>query len=312
MSSSSDIQDKGLLVTGATGFIGSHLVRELIKAGHRPTLLARSHKPTLIAEFGDRVRWLFGDLADADTIAEAIQKERPAMIFHLAGSRDSNCSELNFMATKRLLDAASRINPRRIIIMGSAEEYGKGSAPFSEEHPLNAESPYGIWKAAATCYALMLHRLRGCPVIVIRPFTVYGPGQPRNMFIAEAIDCAIRNVEFKMSSGEQKRDLVFIDDIVHGLMAAASAPNIEGKVINLGAGRPVRLKDLAKLIWRLSGSKAPLAIGARNTKPHELYDLWADITLARQLLGWEPRIDLETGLRITIDFARDMPPRTAP
>jgi nucleoside-diphosphate-sugar epimerase len=157
----------------------------------------------------------------------------------------------------------------------------------------------------ATNQAIAMHARDGCAVVVVRPFSVYGPGQPRDMFIAQAIDSALRNVEFKMTRGEQKRDLIFVDDVVSGLIAAASALGIDGCVINLGSGECHRLREVAELVWKLTGTNAPLLIGARTAREADLYDTWADITLARRLLEWEPRVDLEDGLRRTVDFARD-------
>jgi nucleoside-diphosphate-sugar epimerase len=125
------------------------------------------------------------------------------------------------------------------------------------------------------------------------------------MFVAEAVDSAVHNVEFRMSRGEQKRDLIFVEDVVEGLIAAALAERIEGKVVNLGTGQCHPLREVAQLIWKVTGATAPLLVGARNAPEEELYDTCADISVARRLLDWNPRVDLEAGLRRTIDFARE-------
>lgn len=300
-------------ITGATGFIGGHLVRALLPLGYQPVLLA--HSPGLhprLAGLKDRVRWVRMDLTSTDAISDILVEERPSMLFHLAGTRGLDqrvngsvaCAELNVCATVRLLDAALRAGVQRVIIVGSADEYGNQPGPLHEGLPLQPTSPYGISKAAASRFAQTMHARDGCPVVILRVFTAYGPGQPPDMFVAEAVACAVAGRAFCMSSGQQRRDLVFIDDVVQALIAAACAPAIEGRVINIGSGQAHRLRDIASLIWHLSESRAPLLVGARPAPAHEVHDTWADIALAGELLRWAPQIDLETGLRTTIQWAR--------
>ena len=307
-----------IVLTGATGFIGRHLVDALIQAGCQPVLLERSHKEnSFLSGLGDQVRVVQADLKNNDQIGSVLSQESPDIIFHLAGTRGRNrisaaleCAELNIGATVRLLEAAAHAEVQRIVIVGSADEYGDQSGRLHEELPLRPASLYGISKAAATRFAQAMHNSNGCPVIIVRPFSVYGPGQPRDMFVAEAVDSAVRNVAFSMSNGEQRRDLIFVDDVVRGLIAAACAKNAEGQVVNLGTGQAHRLRDVAERIWEITGTRASLLIGARPSPAEELYDTWADITLARRLFEWEPIVDLESGLERTIQFAREQSVRT--
>lgn len=296
-------------ITGATGFIGGHLARILALAGCRPTLLGRSRKyGGLLAGLEGQLRWVRCDLTDGNSIREAIQREKPNTLFHLAGTRGRGAAEdravLNFRMTARLLEAVRGNWPRRIVTVGSAEEYGNQTGPLSEGLSLKPSTAYGVSKALATKHALALHGGEGCPVVVVRPFSVYGPGQPAEMFVAQAVDAAVRNLPFKMSPGDQKRDLVFVEDVVRGLISAATILRIEGRVINLGTGLPYRLRDVAARIWKMSGTGAPLAVGALTPAPEELCNTWADTTAARELLGWEAEVSLDEGLRQTINFAR--------
>lgn len=289
-------------VTGATGFIGSHLVRALLSFGCSPVLLTRSPE-----KLAGNIRSLRLDLTDNDSVRDLLLNEKPDTLFHLAGTRsrsNSACNEINFQATARLMEAALRAGVRRVVITGSAEEYGNQQGPLGESLSPQPISAYGISKAMATRHALRMHTEEGLPVVVVRPFSVYGPGQPSNMFVAEAVHSAVRNEPFKMSRGEQKRDLIFVQDVIRGLIAAACAHGVEGKVINLGTGSAHRLRDVAERIWQMSGARSPLLIGARAAGPEELSDTWADTTIARRLLGWEARVNLESGLRQTIEFAR--------
>lgn len=304
---------ENIVITGATGFIGRHLTSRLVAMGYSPTLLVRNWRnDELAARWGQSVSWLPLELTDDHAVDEALFDLRPSLLFHLAGTRGRGvtnaallCAEMNVCATVGLLAAASLAQAKRIVIMGSAEEYGQQPVPFHEALPLHPTSPYGVSKAAATNFAQTMYQRDGCPVVILRPFTAYGPGQPADMFIADAVYSAVRNVPFKMSHGEQRRDLIYIEDVVDALLAAADMPGIDGRVINIGAGQAYKLRDVAALIWKLTETKAPLLIGARQNATDQFSDTWADITLARQLLDWEPTTNLMTGLQATIRHAEE-------
>jgi nucleoside-diphosphate-sugar epimerase len=193
---------------------------------------------------------------------------------------------------------------RRVVLLGSAEEYGAQDGPLREDMPLRPLTFYGITKAAATSLALAMHAAGGCPAVILRPFTVYGPGQPKDMFVAEAVEAAVAGEPFRMSQGEQRRDFIYVQDLVEALLASALAPGLEGHVVNVGTGRARRLRDVAERIWQLTGSTAPLLVGARPASPHQLHDTWADTSAARRLLGWQPRVELDQGLAEAIEWCR--------
>lgn len=304
-----------IVVTGGTGFIGQHLLDALVHSGYNPTAIVRRLEQIndVPAPLREHVRWIELDLLDQESVSGFIETEKPSVLFHLAGTRGADveggnaaslCQELNVNATVHLLEAANRAGTQRIVIAGSAEEYGNQSGPFDETSPLKPVSVYGKSKAEASRLALEMHERGKCPVVIVRLFTVYGPCQPPGMFVSDAIESAVNNASFSMSEGTQQRDLVFVDDIVTALIACARTPGIEGKVFNLGSGRPIRLLDLAHMIWSVSNSSASLNVGVRARKNDEMQVTWADSSLARQYLGWSPRVDLETGLRAMIDWAR--------
>jgi len=307
--------DEKILVTGGTGFIGVHLLRALCASGLRPSALTRKRETlkSLADDLKEQVRWTELDLRDGEAVQHFIQAERPDVIFHLAGTRGRGsqeesarlCAELNVRATANVLEAAKSAGVRRVILVGSADEYGRQAGPLKESLDLQPTSVYGDSKAEATLLARKMFEEEAVPVVILRPFTVYGPQQPREMFVAEAVECAVSGMPFKMSEGTQKRDLIFVDDVIGALLAAASAQQLEGEVINIGSGEAESLRDVAQLIWDISGSRAPLLIGARTATEQETHDTWADITLAQQILDWEPRVTLEEGLRATIDWQRE-------
>jgi nucleoside-diphosphate-sugar epimerase len=305
---------KKILVTGGAGFIGQHLLAGLVAAGHQPTALTRSVSKVenLSSVLRERVRWHELDLLNQEAVRELVKAERPSLLFHLAGTRGKGageeaqtaCQKLNVEATATLLESAKASGVERVIIVGSAEEYGRQAGQLKESLPMTPVSAYGISKAVATRLAREMFEAENFPVVILRPFTVYGPSQPRYMFVAAAIGCAVGGQPFRMTEGVQRRDLVYVDDAVRALMLAASVPQLEGRSINIGSGRAETLLDIARLIWRLSESRAPLLVGERVATPDETHDTWADITLARELLNWEPRVSLEDGLRATIEWAR--------
>lgn len=298
-----------IAITGATSFIGSHLLSHLLGDGY--SLIALSSQPAFPAHSTrEPVRWQQLDIRDPDAMRRFLFREKPATFFHLAGTRGRRdardaevaCTEVNFEATAQLLELAMQSAVERVVLIGSAEEYGNQPGPLSETMPLMPATPYGVSKARATNLAKQLHKERGCPVVVVRPFTVYGPKQPVDMFLGEAVCAAVNGAPFKMSVGEQRRDFVYVDDIVRGVLLAASVTGIEGTVTNLGSGIARRLRDVATTIWEMTASSAPLLIGERDAAPQELYDTWADINEARARLGWEPEVSFEDGLRQTIEW----------
>ena len=295
-------------VTGATGFLGSHVVRALVERGCAPVLMSRS------ARAAEGLRAVPFDLRDPRSVTDAVRAVRPDVVLHLAGTiagraasaaAARECAEVNIDGTLRLLEAAQESGARRIVLLGSALEYGNQPGPLHEGLPLQPATAYGISKAAASLFAQALFRSSACPVVVLRLFTVYGPGQSPEMFVAEAIDRALDGEPFRMSQGTQRRDLVFVGDVVEAILAAAAAPGADGEIVNVGSGQALPLQDVARRIWRLSGTAAPLLIGALAAAPVQLHDTWADVTRARRVLGWQPRTDLDSGLRATIESQRE-------
>ncbi len=300
------LSHKKLLVTGGAGFIGRHLVGKLGSLGHSPVAVTRSLDRARGLGAIENVRWVEADLNSRERVQSLLRSEQPEVLFHLAGDRlveSAEGTDSNVAAAKNLFKACLDSSVKRIVILGSASEYGDEPGPLYENLRTKPSSAYGVSKTAVTHMALSLFEKDGLPVVILRPFTVYGPHQPAEMFVADAIRCAVNGLPFRMSAGTQRRDFVFIDDVIEAIVASSSEAEIEGRIINVGSGEARRLRDVAELIWQISGTKAPLLIGERPASASDLHDTWADISRARVLLDWSPQTGFEEGLRKTIEWA---------
>lgn len=303
------------LITGGTGFIGSNLISELLAIGCSPTVLTRDRqengsfdlqkaKPTLVEL----------DVTDYAALKTFVLNFSPTLIINLAatlGRDDASGREIykvNYEAVENLLEAAAATaeEVKKIILFGSADEYGYQPIPQSEDLPLLPNSPYAVSKARMTELAGKVFKESGVPVVVLRPFTVYGMEQPKGMFLSDAIRCALGNQPFEMSEGRQKRDYIFISDFIRAIMQASRTLNVEGEVFNIGSGQAFPLREIARKVWEITGAdESLLKIGARAASLSELHDTCADITKARTLLDWQPRIALDDGLRQTIKSIKE-------
>jgi UDP-glucose 4-epimerase len=302
-----------ILITGGTGFIGTILCRELVKLDYSPTVVSRnSRSQVVISKQLKNVTYVELNLLDYQKVTRFILTFKPTVIINLAGvskKTEHNVNvieELNFTAAVNLFEAAQQVKVRRFIQIGTADEYGSQPTPQNESYDLKPDSEYSHSKAKATIYGLSMLDNASFPIVILRPFTVYGAFQPMEMFLSQLIFCALRNQEFCMTDGFQKRDYVFVDDVVAAIIAASTKNNIIGEVFNIGSGQTFALKEIAKKVWNIIGAdKKLLKIGAKKAETFELHDTFADITKAKKLLKWHPRISFDEGLRQTIEAIKE-------
>jgi nucleoside-diphosphate-sugar epimerase len=285
------------VVTGGRGFIGRRLLACLARRGETVLSLVR---PGAVLGPGEEAV----ELADSEALTALLGRRRCACVYHLAGVTGRGTADAeavyrrgNVEVTRAVLQAAAAAGVGRVVLLGSAEEYGYQPGPLREDGPARPLTAYGRSKLEATRAALDLHRTDGLPVVVLRPFTVYGPGQPAGRFLADLLAAARAGEDFAMTEGRQRRDFVHVDDVVAAILRAGVAPSAVGRVVNVGSGVATPLREVAALAWSLAGARGHLRVGARPAPREELADTWADITRARTLLGWEPAIALEAGLR---------------
>lgn len=316
------MRDASVLISGGSGFLGSHLVRRLVRAGARTHLLVRSTSSLArLADLEVLPEHTRVELNDAPGLKACVKRVQPDVVFHLAGSTgdrgrvdgpgqdraDLGCGayEVNLMGTLRVLQAVADAAPRaRIVRSGSIAEYGTGPVPFHEDQREQPASPYATSLVAAAHMAQAACRVAGLRVTTVRLAVTYGPGQSDQFLIPSLIRAGIEGRPYEVTSGDHTRDFIFVEDVVDGLLAAAATPALEGEIVNVGSGCETRVSDVAALIVRLTGGRTRLRIGVRPPGGGEVQRLVFDPARARRLMGWQPRTALEVGLHRTIDWFR--------
>lgn len=298
-----------VLITGAEGFIGSHLCTRLVKEGARVSALVLPGADlSRLSGIEESLSIHPIDIREFDQVEELVAATRPQRIFHLAAITDvkrdwdsvSPVTAVNLGGTINLLRALSKVEYEICITTCTAEAYGRNSAPFREEMPLDPISPYSFSKAAATAFCRMAAASLGASVRVLRLFLVYGPGQGEERFLPQLIRAAITGSPFRMTAGEQTREYTYIDDLVEGFLLAAEKDPGKGEVYNLGSGREISLKDLVAIVGNIAGKKV---IRDSNILPYRENEIWrfvGDHGKAAEELDWRATTDLETGLKQTI------------
>lgn len=303
-----NITAQKILVTGGTGFLGRHLIRELISQGVAPTVLTRNTEMNVWGKNREKINTVRIDLLNKNSVEQFIKSFRPDVIIHLAGSTSQTeiLEKANFQATADLLAAVNTIGVRKFVMLGTADEYGFQKCPQNERLTAMPVSEYAVSKNKAVNRALSLYKSDNLPVVILRPFTIYGIGQPSKMFISQAVKSAVEGLPFEMSEGRQKRDALFVTDFVNAIIKTLTVEGIEGEIFNVGSGESIALRDLARKIWRIAGANENLLkIGARQTNENELHNTEADVSKIRNRLNWKPKVSLDEGLKIFIEQAKN-------
>ena len=289
------MRDTRVLVTGGSGFVGSHLVRRLLADGARVAVTVRYNsvmKNERLRGCWEKIHVVEADLRNRGALV-AVRDFRPEVVFHLAAYNDvggsfaqvEECFDVNAKGTANLLE---HCDAGRFVYMSTSEVYGRQEAvPFAETMCPDPISPYAITKYAGELFCRMTQRIRGdASIVVVRPFNTYGPYQSVKAVIPELIVQCLRGEPVLTTSGEQTREFNFVDDVVDGLVRAGNcAERVEGPV-NLAAGEEVKIKDLVMLIAELTETESEIRIGALPHRPTEIWRMFATNDRARELFGW--------------------------
>jgi nucleoside-diphosphate-sugar epimerase len=298
------------LVTGATGFVGSHLTRRLVRDGMDVHVLCREHSDFWrMRDVLPLVTSHMADLRDQTSLRAAVEAARPDYVFHLAaatvvaGATDaaSDLIGINLLGTVQLIDACEAIGYRGMVITGDSFEYTPSRDRLSEAAACHPTALHGISKLAATLQAQAVARERGRPIVTLRLFSTYGPADHPRRLVPRVIDDALAGKDLLLSRPDIARDWVYIDDVVDlYLETVARADDLAGDVFNAGSGVLGSIGDVVATIIQLTGSRAEPQWGTFKAPPHDEFPWVADPTHTFSRLAWRPRVMLEDGLARTI------------
>lgn len=324
-----DIKHKTVLVTGAAGFIPSHLCEALVGEGarvrafvhydSRPSLGNLEYLPQDVA---NALEIVSGDIQDPFFVRRAV--EGCDIVFHLAAligipysyTAPEAYVRTNVGGTLNLLQACRDAQTPRLIHTSTSETYGTARyVPIDEAHPLQAQSPYAASKIAADKLAESYFLSFELPVVIVRPFNTYGPRQSARAVIPTIAGQLLAGTEtLRLGSVEPIRDLTYVTDTARGFILAATTEGIEGQVFNLGTGRGVSIEDLVEALMRILGREIPIETDPERVRPDgsEVMRLISSAQAAREQLGWEPKVSLEEGLARVVEFLRRHPDHLRP
>lgn len=308
-----------VLITGATGFIGSHLTELFVKNGYKVTAFDRynpdynlGHLSTSI--YKKEVEFIFGDIRDFDSVYKAAKKKN--IILHLAaliGIPYSYYSPLayiktNIEGTYNVLEASKNLNIDQTIVTSTSETYGSAlKIPMNEKHRLIGQSPYAASKIAADQLAISYWRSFKLPVKIIRPFNTYGPRQSDRAVIPSIILQALANRDIKLGNVTTSRDYTYVKDLCDAFLKVIKIKDLNGMPINVGSNKEIKIKDIARLIIKKVNPKLKIIIDRKRIRPKlsEIDRLKCDNSLIIDKTNWKPLITFEDGLEETIGWIRD-------
>ncbi|MBM4452969.1 MAG: SDR family NAD(P)-dependent oxidoreductase [Chloroflexi bacterium] len=310
-----------VLITGAGGFIGSHLAERLVELGSKVKVIVRYNSRSdwgllemLPKERLGEIEVIMGDLRDGDAVRSAAKDID--IIFHLGSLiaipysyiHPRETIETNIMGTLNILTAARENGVEKIIHVSTSEVYGTAQyVPIDEKHPLQGQSPYSASKIGADMIAESFCRSFELPLAIIRPFNAFGPRQSARAVIPAIISQALTQEYIYLGALLPTRDYTYIDDVVEAFIKVTKSPNSMGEVINIGSNFEISIGDIAKKVIAIIGKDKEVLADPKRIRPQksEVLRLWCDNTKAKNLLGWEPKIGFDDGLKMTVAWISD-------
>jgi nucleoside-diphosphate-sugar epimerase len=298
-----------ILIIGGTGFIGSHLVQKAKKINLNVIILNKTGKISSGNIFKS-VKFIKVNFTNRKQLRKKISKLKIDYIINSGGyiNHDHFSSKMgklslleHFDSVRNLVSCVDRSKIKKFLQICSSDEYGDALSPQNENLREKSISPYSFGKVASTHFLQMLHKTENFPVSIVRIFLTYGPGQNNKRFFPQIINGCLDNRSFKVSKGNQLRDFCYIEDVVDAIYKILFSKKTVGKILNIGSGKPIKIKNMIKKVVKLIGSGQPI-FGALPYRKGENMSLYADTKEIFKILKWRPKISLNEGLKRTIKY----------
>lgn len=299
-----------VLVTGAGGFVGANLARELLSRGCEVHVIVREgSEPWRLKDVWGQMKVHRLDLFDSSAVWRVISQVKPQHVFHLAAfggypfQKDARrIVESNILGTWNLLEALAGIDYKSFVCAGSSSEYGYKRKPMKETDLLEPAHFYAAAKASSSLLCQTFARVYGKPAVVLRLFSIYGPYEEPTRFIPVAISNILNDRPLKIVPGKESRDFVYVDDAVEAFIKAAESPKASGGIYNVCSGKQTRISDAAALLIKAAGRKVPIERGAYAPRTWDSTFWVGSNSAAKKAFGWSPRTKLSVGFSKTVDW----------
>lgn len=304
------LKGRSVLVTGATGFVGFHLIRKLSESGARVHALYSSPHSGF-PRFGS-VEFHRVSLLDFKKLSDVVRRARPAKVVHLGAVVNlersfeiaKKCVRTNIEGTLNLLEALKSAPFDIFVFLSTAEVYGAGPVPFKETQRESPPSPYAVSKLAGENFCRYYSKVHGYPVSILRLSTCYGPGQDEKRIVPSIIRSCLKDRPVRVNRGDLRRDFIYVDDAASGIVKALTSPKALQELINLGSPKTHSIREIVEEVKSITRSSAPVFYGGAPPRAHET-DHWSSSGIkAGRILGWRADTDLRGGLGKTISWYR--------
>lgn len=302
-----------VLVTGATGFVGSHLARRLVKMDYDVFIFKRKNSDTWrLSDIANKLKTHDVDLQNFSEVKKVVNAIKPKIVFHLAAygtnqkERDtSTLINANIFGTINLLNSFDKNALSLFVNTGTWWEYGNSREKISEEHALNPFNEYAVTKIAANYFCKTLYNSQNYPISIIKPFQIFGTYEDANRLIPSVIISSTLKKNIPFSGGKQKRDFIFVEDLIDAYIATIDNEEAVGEIFNIGSGVDYSIQETVMKILKIMESSERPQFGVLPYRKNEIMKACANISKARKILKWKPNNSLDSGLKTTINWFKD-------